>query len=206
MARRTKQDADATRSRLLDAAELVFYEKGVSRASLNDIASAAGLTRGAIYWHFKDKGDLFNAMMERVTSPLKEATCEISTMGCCTPLQRLRGRVDWVQRCITHDERMGRVFEIALFRVEYVDEMTVARDRHVQECRAFQDQLEADLCAAAADEGVALSQGPRVAVIGLRAVFEGLMHSWLLNREEFDLQAASGAAVDTYLRGLGFRF
>lgn len=205
MARRTKQDADATRSRLLDAAELVFYEKGVSRASLNDIACAAGLTRGAIYWHFKDKGDLFNAMMDRVTSPLQEASCESAAMVSVSPLQRLRNRVELVQRCIATDERMWRVFEIALFRVEYVDEMAVARDRHIEECGTFQAQLELDLQAAAEHEGVKLTQGSLAAVIGLRAVFEGLMHSWLLNKEQFDLVSVSRAAVDTYLSGLGFR-
>ena len=71
MARRTKEDADATRQALLDAAEAVFYAKGVGRASLAEIAQAAGATRGAIYWHFKDKVDLFNAMMDRVTLPLE---------------------------------------------------------------------------------------------------------------------------------------
>ena len=71
MARRTKADAQATRSSLLDAAEQLFQARGVSRTSLNDIALAAGTTRGAIYWHFKDKADLFNAMMERVTLPLE---------------------------------------------------------------------------------------------------------------------------------------
>ena len=65
MVRRTKEDALATRSSLLDAAELLFQAQGVSRTSLADIAREAGTTRGAIYWHFKDKADLFNAMMER---------------------------------------------------------------------------------------------------------------------------------------------
>ena len=65
MVRRTKADALATRNSLLDAAEHLFQARGVSRTSLNDIATAAGTTRGAIYWHFKDKADLFNAMMER---------------------------------------------------------------------------------------------------------------------------------------------
>ena len=49
MARKTKEEAIATRNGLIDAAECVFLEKGVSRASLSDIAHAAGLTRGAIY-------------------------------------------------------------------------------------------------------------------------------------------------------------
>ena len=68
MARRTKQEAQATRSHILDTAELVFEQRGVSGTSLGEIAKAAGLTRGAIYWHFKDKADLFNACL-LYTSP-----------------------------------------------------------------------------------------------------------------------------------------
>ena len=62
--RRTKEEALATRNGLLDAAERLFLEQGVAGTSLNDIAVAAGTTRGAIYWHFRDKADLFNAMMD----------------------------------------------------------------------------------------------------------------------------------------------
>ena len=56
----------------LDAAERVFFEKGVSRTSLADIAQEAGVTRGAIYWHFANKGDLFTAMFDRSLLPLDE--------------------------------------------------------------------------------------------------------------------------------------
>ena len=49
MVRRTKEDALATRNRILDTAECVFERRGVSRTSLNEIALAAGVTRGAIY-------------------------------------------------------------------------------------------------------------------------------------------------------------
>ena len=62
MVRRTKEEAQETRNRILDAAERVFVERGVGRSSLNEIATAAGVTRGAIYWHFQDKADVFNAM------------------------------------------------------------------------------------------------------------------------------------------------
>src|SRR6478609_9788806 len=69
MVRRTKQEAEETRGRILDAAEQVFHEKGVAHASLEDVAAAAQVTRGAIYWHFKDKAELFDAMMQRVDLP-----------------------------------------------------------------------------------------------------------------------------------------
>ena len=71
MARRTKEDAQRTRDRILDMAEREFLRRGVSRTSLEQIASAAGVTRGAVYWHFRNKADLFNAMMNRVTLPLE---------------------------------------------------------------------------------------------------------------------------------------
>lgn len=103
MARRTKADANATRDRLLDAAECIFYAKGVSRASLADIANEAGTTRGAIYWHFKDKADLFNAMMDRVTHPLMQAIDGTQAMAHLAPLERLRGMVQGVQGAIAHD-------------------------------------------------------------------------------------------------------
>jgi TetR/AcrR family acrAB operon transcriptional repressor len=56
MARRTKEEAAATRESILDAAEQLFVKQGVSRTTLQHIATAAGVTRGAIYWHFNDKG------------------------------------------------------------------------------------------------------------------------------------------------------
>lgn len=54
-----------TRSLLLDAAEDVFAEKGFTTATLDDIAYAAGYTKGAIYKHFETKEDLFLAVSDR---------------------------------------------------------------------------------------------------------------------------------------------
>src|SRR5690606_15489446 len=115
MARKTKEDAMATRNSLIDAAESVFLEKGVSRASLSDIAQAAGATRGVIYWYFKDKGDLFNAMMERRTLPLEQGYSEIECSTCSDPVQRLRAVMALVLRTVASDERTRRVFEIAIY-------------------------------------------------------------------------------------------
>ena len=71
MVRRTKEEAQETRNRILDTAEQVFVKKGVSNTSLAQLAEAAGVTRGAIYWHFRNKADLFDAMMSRVVLPME---------------------------------------------------------------------------------------------------------------------------------------
>ena len=71
MVRKTKAQAEVTRNAILDAAERLFEVQGLSRTSLQDIASAAGVTRGAIYWHFRDKRELFDSLMERALLPFE---------------------------------------------------------------------------------------------------------------------------------------
>ncbi|AVO49675.1 TetR family transcriptional regulator [Melaminivora suipulveris] len=206
MARRTKDDADATRHRLLDAAERVFHDKGVARASLSEIAQAAGATRGAIYWHFKDKVDLFNAMMDRVTLPL-ELACNAGEAACATaPLQRLRALVDHLLGSIESDEHTRRVFEIAMYRVEYVSELSSVRERHRDSQARFHALLARDLEAAAREAAVSLPLDVPAAATGLWALFDGLLQTWILNGAPFALRATGRQVVDVYLRGLGFRW
>jgi TetR/AcrR family acrAB operon transcriptional repressor len=64
--RKTKEEAQKTREDLLKAAALVFSDKGVARSTLAEIAKAAGVTRGAIYWHFENKAEIFDALHDRM--------------------------------------------------------------------------------------------------------------------------------------------
>lgn len=64
-----------TRQRLLQAAGEVFAQRGYDRASLDDVAAAAGLTKGAVYSSFAGKDDLFYALMrERIDERLALVT------------------------------------------------------------------------------------------------------------------------------------
>jgi len=199
MARRTKQEAEATRSHILDTAERVFERRGVSGTSLHEIAKAAGVTRGAIYWHFENKADLFNAMMERVTLPLEEAG---DFKGARTSIGDLRNTFVDVLRKVATEPQLRRVFDIATHKVEYVGEMNAVRERHL----AMRDECVADMARAlrrAARSG-ALPKGltPRAASIGLLALFDGLLQNWMLDRDGFDLVRVGGPVFDAYLRGL----
>ncbi len=132
MARRTKEEAQATRTQLLDTAELVFREKGVSRTSLADIASAAGVTRGAIYWHFENKADLFVAMCDRATLPLEAMFGRLADPELPDPLAKLRESIIEVLRQAEQDQRCRRVFEILNFKCEFVDDLADGRAGEVR--------------------------------------------------------------------------
>jgi TetR/AcrR family acrAB operon transcriptional repressor len=203
MVRRTKADAQATRSRLLDAAEHLFQARGVSRTSLNDIATAAGTTRGAMYWHFKDKADLFNAMMERVTLPMEAALHQTGQDAAGEPLEELRRAISAALRRIVSDVQTRRVFEVATHKVEYVDDLMPIKTRHVQARAVALGSLERSLEAAASRSALKLMVPLPVAAQALHALVVGLIHDWLLASSDFDLCVDGNRAVDALLAGLG---
>jgi len=203
MVRRTKEEALATRNRILDAAELLFQQRGVSRTSLHEIAEAAEVTRGAIYWHFKDKADLFNAMMERATMPFEEA------MGACgerkpgeNPLDYMGRRLVEALRVTATHPRTRRVFEISTHKVEYVDELLQVRDRHLagrNECLA---ECERELKAAMRQRLIVSKLPARCIALGLHALVDGLIQNWMLDPEAFDLVKVGRQVLDNYIAGL----
>ena len=201
MARRTKEDALATRAALLDAAECVFQQRGVSRTSLADIAQAAGVTRGALYWHFKDKAALFNAMMDRVTLPLG-AELEGLLEQRDDPLQALCQHLDEALYQIVHDEQTRRVLRIAMQKVEHAEELGPVIDRHIQMHRLNTERERQVFERAAALRQRALPAPAAQLAHGFYAMVHGLIYSWLLD-EGFDLEATAAVSVQAFLRGIG---
>lgn len=196
MVRKTKEEALATRNALLDAAERLFHERGVSGTSLQQIAEAAGLTRGAVYHHFKDKAELFDAMMERVRLPLEDAELQAAT----TPEQAwaaLETMLIDVLRRVADTDQVRRVFEIAIMKVEYVDEMAGLRERHRQAKQEHREVIVRGLRRAGLSPARA-----EAAARGLQSVVVGLIHSWMLEQGSFSLLTVGKAAVKAHLAGL----
>ena len=61
--RRTKEDAEQTRKAILASAMDMFYEKGYSKTTFDEIAKRIGLTKGAVYWYFRNKPDIVAALI-----------------------------------------------------------------------------------------------------------------------------------------------
>ena len=201
MARKTKLEALATRSRILDTAELVFEQHGVAGTSLNEIAKAAGLTRGAIYWHFEDKADLFNAMMDRATLPLEEAGSVPGFRQRDQGVAQMRDGFVGVLKRVVADPQMRRVFEIANHKVEYVAEMSAVRARHLTVRGSCLADIERTLGAAMRRGELVRRLPARAAAIGLHALLDGLLKNWMLDPTDFDLVRTGTQAIDAYLAG-----
>jgi TetR/AcrR family transcriptional regulator, acrAB operon repressor len=120
--RRTREEAEATRSQLRDAALEVFAERGYSAARLEEIAERAGVTRGALYHHYAGKSELYAAavgeLWQEITGPIFELLD-----GDGFPLERLERFVAAYIAAIDRDPRFRALLTVNLMKTEVLPEL-----------------------------------------------------------------------------------
>jgi TetR/AcrR family acrAB operon transcriptional repressor len=204
MARCTKQESLETRSRILDAAENVFHAQGVARTSLADVAQAANVTRGAIYWHFRNKDDLFNAMCERVRLPM-EAMVEASAGEHETdPLGQLRTTCLFVLRETVCNPHSRRVLDILFHKCEFVNSDDPILVRQRKSYLQGMANLERILRNAVKRKQLPPDLDTHVAVIAIHATLDGLLNNWLFSPESFDLADHAERLIDSSIDALRY--
>ena len=177
----------------------------MTRTSLAEIATAAGVTRGAVYWHFKDKAALFHAMCERATLPLDALFERAGETASAEPLKTLRELCVGALQRLAVDGRTQAVFEVIFHKTELVDELAgIATANQDERCRCL-SQIEAIIGRCAETGELAHDIDTVLAAQGLNAFMVGIMHQWVLDPAAYDLAAAAPALIDAYLAGLSAR-
>lgn len=201
MARKTKEEAQETYTALLDAAEREFCEKGVTHTTLADVALAAGMTRGAIYWHFKDKSDLFQAMCDRAFLPMQSLLNEIAATPDKDPLDALRQMTTHMLMHVASNPRQRIVFDIIFHRCEKNDDMAffVHEKERRGECLS---RVEGILREAVAKGQLVSETDTLLAVHAIHSYLIGLIHEWLVDPAAYDLERHALAMMELFLAGL----
>lgn len=201
MVRRTRAAALATREALIDAAERVFRRGGVSRTSLAQIAAEAGVTRGAIYWHFRDKSELLDAMCSRTMLPVDAALARRGEAASADPLGTVRSLALDALTQLATDPRTQAVFEVLFHKCELVDELA-DRGKGQQRCLA---SLEGLFGLAIAKGQLAQETDARLVTHTMSAFMSGIMREWVLDPAAYDLRECAPAMIDTFIAGLKAR-
>lgn len=202
MARKTKEEAQQTRSQLLEAAERLFSERGVANTTLNDIATAAGLTRGAIYWHFQNKTDLIHALWDQVALPLHESFAELALSMPDDPLSRIRIKSTTVLTQVVQDARIRNLLSILLLKCEYVEEPGGFREGYLIKRADCLSEITEEFRLAVMQGQLPAGLDERFAAIGLMSLIDGLCFHWLMNPALFPLENKAKNYIDVYLKGL----
>ncbi|WP_252274285.1 TetR family transcriptional regulator [Pseudomonas subflava] len=200
--RRTKEQAEQTRTDILAAAERLFLEKGVAHSTLDQIARAAGVTRGAVYWHFENKAHLFHEMLSQVRLPPEQLTERLSGCDGVDSLLSLRDLCIEAIENLARDEQRRRIFTILLHRCEFTDELRDAEQRHNAFISQFIDLVENLFARPACKRRLLPGVTPRLAARALHALIIGLFTDWTRDPQLFDPLTDTPALIDAQLRGL----
>lgn len=186
--RKTKEEAEQTRKDIIEAARRVFHQCGVGRSSLDRIAKEAGVTRGAIYWHFADKAEVFFAMREDVFAPMIERTdALLFSEGFADPLDAIEASLKEFFRVLEDCSVVREVFEIMISRCEYVDEFASVQEEVARPAQQFLGKIERVYLQAAAKETLRKGVDPLVAARDTWAFTSGLLHLLLACHRGSDL-------------------
>jgi AcrR family transcriptional regulator len=100
MKTRRAEQAEGTRAALIDAARPLFAERGYADVATEEIVAAARVTRGALYYHFEDKRDLFRAVYAVVDRELVEGIARVAVAEPDPWLRMIAGCDAFLDACI----------------------------------------------------------------------------------------------------------
>lgn len=182
--RRRKDDSEQTRNAILDAAEQAFCERGYAATTLEMISRAAGVTRGAFYWHFKDKAELLTALHARILLPQEQFLAAAADAGGpCDPLDQLLHAGLEALRDFEVNESRQRMFRIMSdLGIGPAGRAALSR----LECELWSLMLR--VMQRARDEGSLHPDfTPHEAAVMVHVTFLGLLGEWLRSDQGFPL-------------------
>lgn len=202
MVKKTREATLATRESLLAAALQVFRERGVAHTRLSDVAERAGVTRGAIYWHFRDKAELFQAVCERGTMPVEALLAEASQSVLRDPLATVRQLALMALTQLAQHPDTQAMFDVIFHKCEFTEELAPVVAKNDADRAACLSRVQRLFGQAVACGQLPADTDTFLATHGLHAYMVGLMHEWVLNPQSYDLAARAEALLDCYLAGL----
>lgn len=200
MARKTKEETEKTYYALLDAAQSLFVKQGVAKTTLSNIAKEAGMTRGAVYWHFENKEELILALWdERAGKSSKEMWDAFEHLSNESPVDDFRAVIqNGIQR-ILHDPALSYAIRIIMHSVEITEEESKLRDflhtkneEHFNSMKTGLDHLQ--------KKGlIKVDVSTEVLTSGLLAYIYGLVQSHLEPHKRINLERDATILIDLSL-------
>lgn len=186
MARKTKEDAENTREMILQSALNCFYEKGFSRTGFEDIARPIGLTKGAVYWHFKNKAELLIALIRQKAETNRREIGEEYTHP--DSMEGLRQFFRREAQYIEKNLDLQKFFFFTLFQVEWSDTGFKQVIREIQEISDFHLKTVKQALTCAKKRGeIALSTDIDSVGLIIVSAWRGMINAYVSKETKFSL-------------------
>ena len=199
MARRP-DSSEIRRNQILDAATKVFVRQGFQHARMDDIVEESGLSKGTLYWYFKSKEDIINAILRRLfTGDLENLESLVQAEG--TASERLIR--------LTNDRVIGMKRMSSLVPIIFDFYAVAVHQQWVQQFigeyfKHFRTLLE-DLIQQGIDTGEFRPVNATKTAISLASLYEGLTLHWLMDPQTVQWEILSENSIPMLLDGLKVR-
>ena len=200
--RKTKTEAQKTRQHLLDAALEVFWRDGVTRASLQAIAQEAGVTRGALYWHFKNKEDLFETLFEQQYADFFAAFNDQTLRDNQDVWTHLQHNLTAMFETLATRESKHKFCNVMFSKCEQTAGNETITELACRYHRLFQKQITYALQLSREQGRLPENTDIELAAIYLESSLVGLIKIWIDEPEQFDLIAKSKRVIAANMRVL----
>ncbi len=195
--RRTKEDAEQTRQDLLDAALTIFSQTGYTAARLEDIAEAAGVTRGAIYHHFGSKSELFLALLEEATAVGNSAIDRAVSEG-GTFVEILSRILVYTFNLVEDDRRFSEVMALQLT----TPDVEALAQRRYDEAQELVQSISGFFRVIIEQGELRPGLNPEIAARAFLGYQNGLAMLWLANRQAFSIKADAPQLAELFVQGI----
>nr|WP_270104551.1 TetR family transcriptional regulator [Atlantibacter hermannii] len=186
-----------TRQLLIDTAIAEFARRGVSNTTLTDIADAAHVTRGAIYWHFSSKAELFNEIWKQQEEIKKTAYLNSDVHP--EPLAQLREILKAPLKAVAVDPKRRALMDILYHKCEFTADMM--SEYEIKNIACFDKENLAKALKRCVESGqVSATINIDVTIILLQSCINGIISDWLSQPDAFNLFALLEDLVDNMLK------
>ena len=199
--RRTEKEAKITREHLLDAALVVFCQRGYGETRLEDIASFAGVTRGAVYHHFGGKPEIYSALLNERYSYITHALEATLRQG-GTPLEVLQRFLTRAIEYLEEDVEYHSIQDLVLFKTGYSLELKEALAQKTKSQQYLMVFITGLIRRAVESGEIRTDIDPRDTALAAIGLVNGVSLLWLFDPDSFSLQERAGRVVDTFIHGL----
>lgn len=198
--RRTKEEAEQTREHILKAATKIFSIKGVSRSTLEDIAQEANVTRGAIYWHFKNKIEIFDALFQQLHKPVLEMIMADLERGHPEPLLQLQELCIKMLCDLEHDEQKRQALDLFILKCDYSGELAPFKEKHLKS-KAEKQEAFARYFERAKEKGKLSSDADsKLLASAMGCYMKGILSEYLSNPEQIKLSENAPKLLEVFFQ------
>jgi len=199
--RRTKEEAARTRKDIVEAALACFDRHGIANTTLEQIATEARVTKGAVYWHFTGKAEILHAIREEASLPLLDrADCTLLQCDDSSPLVRIGRFLDRMLHTIETDSRTRTALTVMQFKCEYAGGLAAELGDMRRNNERLVKSLESAYAEARRAGELVPGLTPRAAALDTLVFIAGLVRLSLLDRTRNGVRKNVGTLIRNHVR------